>query len=174
LPRGHGRIGMAEALGYSCNAYFRQLAERVSREDIEQVALRYGIRGHLASLSAPALVGLGSELEIPPEQIARAYIELAGHSGAPGVAELLQGMELSARAGTASAIQKSLLGAPALAKTGTAPCIHRARAPGDGYTIVLYPADSPHLALLVRVHGVPGARAASVAGAMLRTIVTGR
>jgi len=174
LPRGHGRIGMTEAIGYSCNAYFRKLAEGVSSDDIAQVMLRYGIAGHFALLSAPKLVGLGAGLEIPPEQIARAYIELAGHSGEPGVTELLQGMSLSARAGTASAIQKSLLGAPALAKTGTAPCIHTARAPGDGYTVILYPADAPRFALLVRVHGVPGAHAAKVGGKMLRTIVTGK
>jgi cell division protein FtsI/penicillin-binding protein 2 len=174
LPRGHGRIGITEAVGYSCNAYFRKLATMVAREAVEQVTLRYGIDGHLATFSASTLVGLGAGMEIPPEQIARAYIELAGHAGEPGVKELLQGMALSARAGTASAIQKSLPGAAALAKTGTAPCAHTPRAPGDGYTIILHPADAPRFALLVRVHGVPGAEAARVAGKMLRTIETGR
>ncbi len=174
FPRGHGRIGMHEAIGYSCNAYFRKLALHVSREDIDPIAIQYGIREPFATLSAPDLVGLGDRLEMPPEQIAGAYLELARHSSAPGVAELLQGMELSARAGTASAIQKSLPGVAVLAKTGTAPCLHTPRAPGDGYTIVLYPADSPRWALLVRVHGVPGAHAAGVAGEMLRTIITGR
>ncbi len=174
LPRGHGRIGMPEAIENSCNAYFRKLAERVSGEEIQQVAGHYGISGHLAPLSAPDLIGLGYKMEIPPVQIARAYIELAGHSGSPGVAELLQGMALSARAGTARAFQNPLPGAPVLAKTGTAPCLHTPRAPGDGYTIALYPADSPRWALLVRVHGVPGAHAAGVAGVMLRTIMTGQ
>ncbi len=174
LPRGHGRIGMPEAIGFSCNAYFRKLAERVSHEDLGQVANHYGIRAQLASLTAQDMVGLGERLEVPPEQISRAYIELASHAGGPGVSELLQGMALSARAGTASAIQKSFPGVPALAKTGTAPCLHMPHAPGDGFTIILYPADSPRWALLVRVHGVPGAHAAGVAGTMLRTIVTGR
>ncbi|MBZ5515828.1 MAG: hypothetical protein LAN62_13485 [Acidobacteriia bacterium] len=174
LPRGHGRIGMAKAVGYSCNAYFRKLAAEVSHEEVEQVTVRYGLSSRFMSLSPPALVGLGGGLEIPPERIARAYIELSKHSGEPGVAELLQGMALSAQAGTASAIQQSLPGAPALAKTGTAPCVHNPRAPGDGYTIILYPADSPRIALLVRVHGVPGARAAMVGGEILRTIVTGK
>jgi cell division protein FtsI/penicillin-binding protein 2 len=174
LPRGHGRIGMTEAVGYSCNAYFRKLARRVSREDIQGVTLRYGIEGHLASFSPQALVGLGDGVEIVPGQILRAYLELAGHRSEPGVAELVQGMALSARAGTASAIQKSLPGAAALAKTGTAPCVHTPRAPGDGYTVVLYPAEAPRFALLVRVHGVPGARAALVAGEILRTVATGK
>ena len=174
LPRGHGRISIPEAIAYSCNAYFRKLAAQVSHEDIKQIATHYGIRGPVQSLTSPDLVGLGHRLEIPPEQIAHAYLELAGHAASPGIAELLQGMALSARAGTASAIQKSIPGVAALAKTGTAPCLHMPRAPGDGYTIVLYPADSPRWALLVREHGVPGAHAAGVAGAMLRTIVTGR
>ncbi len=174
LTRGHGRIGMPQAIGFSCNAYFRRLAERISREDIEQVANHYGLRGQFASIAAPDLVGLGEKMEVPPEQITRAYIELASHAGAPGVAELLQGMRLSARAGTANGIQKSFPGVSALAKTGTAPCLHTPHAPGDGFTIILYPADSPRWALLVRVHGVPGAHAAVVAGTMLRSIVTGR
>jgi cell division protein FtsI/penicillin-binding protein 2 len=173
-PRGHGRIGMTEAIGYSCNAYFRQLAARVSREDTEQVALRYGIDGPPRAFSVLALVGLGAGMKMPPEQLARAYVELAGHAGDPGVAELLRGMALSARAGTARAIQKALPGAPALAKTGTAACVHTPRAPGDGYTVILYPADTPRCALLVCVHGVPGAGAARVGGEMLRTIMTGR
>jgi cell division protein FtsI/penicillin-binding protein 2 len=174
LPRGHGRIGMAEAVEYSCNAYFRKLAKQVSPEDIAQVRLRYGIHGPLTSLSASTLIGLGAGMEIPPQQIVRAYIELAGRASEPGVAELLRGMALSARAGTASAIQKSLPGVPALAKTGTSPCVHTVRAPGDGYALILYPADAPRVALLVRVHGVPGARAAEVGGEMLRIIVTGQ
>jgi len=86
----------------------------------------------------------------------------------------LQGMILSARVGTASAIRRSFADAPTLAKTGTAPCVHTPRAPGDGYVIMLYPADSPRFTLLVRVHGVPGSHAAIVGGELLRTIVTGK
>ena len=174
LARGHGRIGMTEAVGYSCNVYFRKLAELVSPEDLQQVALGYGLKPRLTLFSPQALVGLGANLDVSPAEMTKAYIELASRGGEPGVAELLSGMALSARAGTASAIQASLPGASALAKTGTAPCVHSPRAPGDGYTIVLYPAGAPRWALLVRVHGVPGARAAQVGGEMLRTLVTGR
>jgi len=174
LARGHGRMGITEAVGYSCNVYFRKLAELVSPDDIQQVALGYGLKPHLTSFSPQVLVGLGANLEVSPAEITKAYIELASRGGEPGVAEILSGMALSARAGTASAIQRSLPGASALAKTGTAPCVHSPRAPGDGYTIILYPAGAPRWALLVRVHGVPGARAAQVGGEMLRTLVTGR
>jgi len=174
LPRGHGRIGMTEAIGYSCNAYFRQLASTVSREDVEQISFRYRVQGRSQALLPSAWVGLGRGMETSPERLLWAFIELREHSGEPGVAELLQGMALSARAGTASAIQKSLPGAPALAKTGTAPCVHNPRAPGDGYTVILYPAASPRFALLVCLHGAPGASAAGIGGEMLRTLVTGQ
>jgi len=174
LPRGHGRIGMREAIGYSCNAYFRKLAAAVSREDVEQISFRYGVQGRFVALLPSAWVGLGRGMETSPERLLRAFIELSEHSGEPGVAELLQGMALSARAGTARAIQKSFPGAPALAKTGTAPCVHNPRAPGDGYTVILYPAASPRFALLVCLHGAPGASAAGVGGEILRTLVTGQ
>jgi hypothetical protein len=82
-------------------------------------------------------------------------------------------MALSAEAGTTSAIERALGGRAALAKSGTAPCIHSRHAPGDGYVMVLYPAESPQLQLLVCVHGVPGAKAAATAGQILRIAVDG-
>jgi cell division protein FtsI/penicillin-binding protein 2 len=172
-PRGHGRIGIYEAFAYSCNTYFRKLAQETKRDELDQVAFGYGIAYPAASLSPAALIGLGPEVELTPLQILRAYIQLASRRGTPGVTELLQGMALSAQAGTANALQRSLRGEPVLAKTGTARCVHTPRAPGDGYTIVLYPADSPRLALLVRLHGGPGAHAAEIAGVMLRAAVSG-
>ena len=54
--------------------------------------------------------------------------------------------------------------AGARVKTGTAPCLHAHRLPGDGYAVVLYPAESPRFLLLVQVHGVPGSKAAVTAG----------
>jgi len=53
-------------------------------------------------------------------------------------------------------------------KTGTAPCTHGDHAPGDGFTVAILPAHQPRILLMVRVHGVPGAQAAKVAGSMLR------
>jgi hypothetical protein len=40
--------------------------------------------------------------------------------------------------------------------------------------MAFYPAEAPRYALLVRVHGVPGAEAARVAGKMLRVIRDGK
>jgi cell division protein FtsI/penicillin-binding protein 2 len=174
LPRGHGRIGMRQAIAFSCNAYFRALAAQVRAEDVSQVMRRFGIESQRGEPGAPALVGLGDDWRISPEQVARGYCELASQSAEVGAIELIRGMALSAQAGTGSAVGRALAGAATLVKTGTAPCAHQGQAPGDGYVIALYPAESPRLALLVRVHGAPGAQAAVVGGQMLRAAVDGK
>jgi cell division protein FtsI/penicillin-binding protein 2 len=102
--------------------------------------------------------------------MARAYLELVRRRDQPGVREVLAGMALSAKQGTGAEVDRALPFADALVKTGTAPCTHFKRAPGDGFTVVLAPSDDPRILLMVRVHGVPGARAAKIAGQMLRHI----
>lgn len=163
-PRGHGRIEMKQAIAWSCNAYFLALSAAVRIEDVASLASRFGLRGPAPGSAASTLVGLGDGWETSPLSVARAYCELAARAGAPGVDELLAGMALSATIGTGSAV-----GASALVKTGTAPCVHSRKTPGDGYTIVLYPKDAPRIALLVRVEGVPGSQAAAAARQVLRT-----
>lgn len=171
LPRGHGHIGMAEAIAFSCNAYFRRLAWNMRGEDVSSVVRCLGIGARLEGLPGKALIGLGEGWKISPEEVLRAYCQLASQAREPGKAELVRGMALSAQAGTGKAVGRALGGAPTLVKTGTAPCSHDGAAPGDGYVVALYPAELPRLALLVRVHGVPGARAAIVGGEMLRLVL---
>ena len=112
-----------------------------------------------------SLIGLGDGWRIAPGSLGRAYCQLAAAAGEPGVDAILAGMARSAAAGTASAI-----GHDALAKTGTAPCSHTPKGDGDGFTAMLFPARRPRWLLLVRVHGVTGAKAAVTAGAMLRVL----
>jgi len=88
----------------------------------------------------------------------------------PGASQIVDGMELSARQGTGAEVHRAFPVPDVLVKTGTAACTHSPRAPGDGFTVVLTPADNPQILLMVRVHGVPGARAAKTAGRMLRRI----
>jgi cell division protein FtsI/penicillin-binding protein 2 len=172
-PPGHGQIGITRAVEYSCNAYFRKLAQQVLPADLRATLERLGIAAEPRAFTPGALIGLGGAWRIAPRQLACAYLNLAAQADDPGVAPLVRGMELSARNGTASAIGRALGGRAALAKTGTAPCIHSRRAPGDGYVIVLYPAESPRLLLLVSEHGVPGAKAAVTAGQILRIAADG-
>lgn len=163
FPRGHGRLGIREAVAWSCNAYFFKLAAAVRLEDVAYVADRFAIAGPGPASPRQALIGLGNGWEMSPLGLARAYSELALRAGAPGIDELLEGMALSAASGTGNEVR-----ADALVKTGTAPCTHARKLPGDGFTMMLYPRESPSLALLVRVHGVTGAQAAATAGQILR------
>jgi cell division protein FtsI/penicillin-binding protein 2 len=161
LAAGHGRIGFRDALANSCNAYFLQLARSVDAHSLSVVAAKFGIPP--PDLETPeARIGLGRDWQISPIALTRAYCELTARSVEPRVAEILAGLKLAAESGTASAI-----GRGALAKTGTAPCVAQRRHKGDGFTIVLEPADAPRIAILVRVHGVPGAEAAKSAGVLL-------
>jgi cell division protein FtsI/penicillin-binding protein 2 len=165
LPQGHGRMEISTAIAHSCNAYFLELALDVQPEALATVVQRFGLSAPQVEVNASTLIGLGDGWRISPFAIARAYSELIARSFDPGVRELLAGMALSARSGTGRGV-----GPGAYVKTGTAPCVHESREGGDGYVIALYPADAPRLNLLVRVQGVPGAKAAWVCGKMRRYV----
>ncbi len=158
LAKGHGRVGFREALAHSCNSYFLQLAKNVDAHSLAVVAAKFGIPRPDAD-TPEAKIGLGTGWQISPIALTRAYCELAERTAEPRVAEILSGLKLAAESGTASAVGRGVL-----AKTGTAPCLAKRQHAGDGFTIVL----DPHIAILVRVHGVPGAEAAKSAAIILQ------
>ena len=162
LAKGHGRLGFRDALANSCNAYFLQLARDVDPHSLAVIAAKFGIPPPDAE-TPEARIGLGRDWQISPLALTRGYCELALRAAEPRVAEILAGMRIAAESGTASPI-----GRDALAKTGTAPCVAQRKHKGDGFTLVLAPADAPRVAILVRVHGVPGAEAAKSAAIILR------
>jgi cell division protein FtsI/penicillin-binding protein 2 len=170
LPRGHGEVDLSSAIAHSCNSYFRNLAADLNAEDVSPIATRFGLEPPPRNTSGPALVGLGDRWAISPSSMARAYLELLRRRGQPGANEILAGMEESAEQGTGAGVDRALPYTDALVKTGTAACTHSEHAPGDGFTVALFPANQPRILLMVRVHGVPGAQAAKVAGEMLRRI----
>ncbi|HZD93613.1 MAG TPA: hypothetical protein VE133_05120 [Candidatus Sulfotelmatobacter sp.] len=163
LPRGHGTLQVREAIAFSCNSYFHQLVARAGprfRPAMENFALHGpGSASPERSLTAAS-----------PLVLARASLELTRASHDPVVNSVLQGLALSARKGTASAVAGELHGATALAKTGTAPCTHKKKAPGDGFALVMFPAEHPRAVLLVRLHGKPGFMAAGLAGRMIARV----
>jgi cell division protein FtsI/penicillin-binding protein 2 len=175
LAHGHGRLKFRDALARSCNAYFLNLARGVDPATLAVVASKFGIPAPVGE-TAEARIGLGKDWRIPPIALARAYAELAARASEPRVAEIFAGLREAVRSGTASAIGHDAMvpGPMLLAKTGTAPCIAQRGHAGDGFTVVLDPADAPRTVLLVRVHGVPGAEAAKSAARVLRTLHTGR
>ena len=168
LDRGHGTIHFREALANSCNAYFLRLAGSVDANALQVVTASYGIPPPVTN-SADARIGLGDSWKIAPASLLRAYTELAARRTEPKVAEILAGLELAGMEGTANAVGRGVL-----AKTGTAACVAKKKHAGDGLTVVLDPADSPRNALIIRMHGVPGAEAAKTASRMLRMLRTGR
>jgi cell division protein FtsI/penicillin-binding protein 2 len=168
LSHGHGRVHFREALAQSCNAYFLNLGRDVDAQTLAVVAAKFGIEAPRMG-DAETRIGLGEGWPISPLALVRAYAELSSRGSEPRVKEILDGMELAARRGTASAI-----GRGALAKTGTAARAGDRGHHSDGFTLVLAPSDSPRVALLVRVRGVTGAEAAKSAARILRELRTGR
>ena len=166
-PRPHGSLNVVSALAVSCNSYFRDLASRLTGEQMQELASRFGLDPPDASLSGAALMGVGEQWPISPLHMAGAYLELVRRRADPGVQQILEGLADSAQWGTGSAVGRALKHVDALVKTGTASCRHEQRAPGDGFAVAVVPADHPEFLLMVRVHGVPGATAAATAGRML-------
>ena len=170
LKTGHGSVGLAQAIACSCNSYFRELAEDIPPAGVDEVVERFGLRGPPQDCASDTLFGMGRDWPLAPIQVARAYAELAARRAEPGIAEVVEGMRLAARVGTAAAVGSALRGTSALAKTGTAPCSHSLKAEADGYAIVVYPADIPRYVLLIQVHGVVGRQAAQAAARLLRSM----
>jgi len=166
LQRGHGTLAVREAIAFSCNSYFHQLVAHAGS----------GFRPAMESFALHAAGDQDGERPFTtasPLALARAYLELTHHSREPEVSPVLQGLALSAQKGTAKAVGVELPAMSALAKTGTAPCTHKKKAPGDGFAVVVFPADHPRGVLLVRLHGRPGYMAADVAARMIAKVEVG-
>jgi|SRR5579864_7175508 len=170
LARGHGDVDLSMAIAHSCNSYFRVLTATMTAADVAPIARGLGLEAPPRDVSGPQLAGLGNRWSIAPLNIARAYLELLRRRDQPGVRTIFAGMKASAGEGTGAGVNRTLRYPNALVKTGTSSCTHARHAPGDGFTIAIFPADHPEVLLLVCAHGVPGAQAAKVAGQMLEII----
>lgn len=170
LPKGHGTLNIARAIALSCNAYFANLAANTGAAQVTSVARRFGLTGPGSSATPEAMAGRFGVWREAPEALVRAYALLLERRLQPGIQDIVNGMAQSPRDGTASAISRYELRQPVIAKTGTAPCIHKDHAPGDGFVIAAWPSQSPHYVLLVRQHGVPGAQASALAARMLHEL----
>ena len=165
--RPHGKLDIVSAIAVSCNSYFRSLAESVTSEQLLPVTSVFDLESPESNFTGPSLIGIGEQWRVSPVRMARAYLELYRRRDQPGVREILAGMLRSAQHGTGAAVGRALKHSEAFVKTGTAPCTHAVRAPGDGFVVALVPAQAPEIVLMVRVHGVPGAKAAETVGRML-------
>jgi hypothetical protein len=157
-PQGHGRIGITGAIASSCNSYFLQLMTGMHAEQVSQFVARYGVAGPPDGSSLAALIGLGESWRVTPSSLLHAYSAITAEP-------IRKGLLDSGRSGTGRAV-----GQGAYVKTGTAPCQHSPKAPGDGYALAML----GDYAVLVQVHSVPGAKAAVTAGQILRLIREGK
>jgi hypothetical protein len=163
----HGELDIVSAVAVSCNSYFRSLTANLRGEQLLPTTTAFGLDPPSRELTGISLMGLGELWPISPLHMARAYLELYRRRDQPGVRELLSGMAQSAQHGTGAGVGRALHHTDALVKTGTALCTHPHPAPADGFVVALVPANQPEILLMIRVHGVAGAKAAVTAGRML-------
>jgi cell division protein FtsI/penicillin-binding protein 2 len=155
FPPGHDTQDVIAALANSCNTYFLHIAQTLDRAALETVSLRYGLQSPDRSLAPASLIGLSGGWPQSPLSVARAFAALAANASDYHVQTALHGMARCATQGTARAA-----GFRCYAKTGTAPCTHVPRAPGDGFAVAIYPPEQPRHLLLVERHSTTGANAA--------------
>jgi cell division protein FtsI/penicillin-binding protein 2 len=165
FSRGHGTLGIRQAIALSCNSYFHQLMADAEPGFAAPALESFGLTAGVSEIDMVRQGGVAS-----PLVLAKAYLELINHAREEAVSSVLQGMALSAQKGTGKAAGAELRHLTSLAKTGTAPCTHGKKAPGDGFALVMAPADHPRIVLLVRLHGRPGSMAASAAGRMIAAV----
>jgi hypothetical protein len=170
LPKGHGNLGIVQAISFSCNSYFAELGSETGGAQVTLAAQRFGLVGPGANASPEEMAGGSGVWRELPETMVRAYAMLLGRKSQPGVRDIVDGMADSAKNGTASSLARQGLHQSFLAKTGTTVCTHKAHAPADGFVVVAWPADFPCYILMVRQHGVTGAQAAVLAAHILRDL----
>ncbi|MGA2348896.1 MAG: penicillin-binding transpeptidase domain-containing protein [Terracidiphilus sp.] len=171
-----------QALTWSCNSYFAELAATLSPEELRRAL---SVRGLLASTGlAPAenlaafreprtreqvqLAALGVEgIRVTPLELAEAYrslaIELAEHPKTKAAEVVRAGLTDSASFGMAGAA--SLGGVPTAGKTGTASA--ETGGATHGWFVGLAPAELPQVVVAVYLPSGRGSDAAQVAAHLL-------
>lgn len=153
-PAAHGRVGIARAVAHSCNAYFLRLAQGLTYEDVCLAASALGVRGP-ASDDVEEWIGRKAGWRVHPLGLVGAYARVVERQHEAAYSGIMEGLRECAKTGTGRA-----LGGIALAKTGTAGCEHSPRSPGDGWTVALWPPESPKFGAVGRACGEPGSHVA--------------
>jgi cell division protein FtsI/penicillin-binding protein 2 len=176
-----------EALAWSCNTYFAQVARSLAPGDLGRllrptgllgvtgVAEKNGVTEAAAEFREPSnaeseqLALLGVEgIRVTPLELAAAYrwlaLETAAHPDSTAAREVRTGLAGSATFGMASAA--GMGGVSVAGKTGTAE--GAATAQMHGWFAGLSPADNPRVVVVVYLPSGHGADAARVAAELLR------
>jgi cell division protein FtsI/penicillin-binding protein 2 len=171
-----------QALTWSCNSYFAELARSLHPGDLDHLLRPTGLLGVTglahqeasAEFAEPetveatqlALLGV-SGVRVTPLELAVAYrwlaLELAAHPDSEAAQVVRVGLTDSASFGMAD--EASLGGLPVMGKTGTAEGADTHRT--HGWFVGLAPATSPRVVVAVYVPSGRGADAAHLAGELL-------
>lgn len=186
---GHGEVGLEKAIAFSCNVYFRRLAEQVSPEVFAGILLRFGVindRQEILSLPLTAqrklMVGNTLEWSGSPLLLLRSYCALynggklwAAFSDSarnvqlpatPLLEHIRAGMRWGGESGT-SALASRECGTPLLGKTGTSLLLKNGVpdwSRTQGWWIGLYPVEHPIIAVMTFVRKGRGAADAAPLG----------
>jgi cell division protein FtsI/penicillin-binding protein 2 len=172
----------SEALTWSCNSYFAEVARTLEPGELGQILRPTGLLGvtglareeaaaefrepHTADDTQLALLGVEG-VRVTPLELAQAYrwlaLELAAHYDTGASQVVRAGLQDSASFGMAG--QVSLGGVPVLGKTGTAE--GAATNQTHGWFAGLAPAGKPLVVVVVYLPAGRGADAARVAGELL-------
>jgi cell division protein FtsI/penicillin-binding protein 2 len=171
-------LDAADAIAYSCNSYFAQVAVRLSPSELTGVFARAGFtaRTGLAESEAVGRVITAADephlqlqalgdwgIEVTPLELLAAYRGLALHklkNDLPEAAPLFTGLEHSVQYGMAHTGTTSAMGITAAGKTGTAA---GATPQTHGFFAGYAPADKPEIVLVVYVEHGRGSDAAAIA-----------
>ena len=171
-----------QALTWSCNSYFAELAGTLEPEELRRALSERGLlaatglapRESVAAFRQPRnraevqLAALGVEgIRVTLPELAEAYrslaIELAAHPEAPAARTVRAGLADSASFGMAGAA--ALGGVPVAGKTGTASA--ESGGASHGWFVGLAPAESPRVVVAVYLPAGHGSDAAQVAASLL-------
>jgi cell division protein FtsI/penicillin-binding protein 2 len=178
-----------EALTWSCNSYFAEVARTMQPGELGQILRPTGLLGitglareeavaefrepHMVDDTQLAMLGVEG-VRVTPLELAVAYrwlaLELAAHSDTGASQVVRAGLQDSANFGMAG--QASLDGVPVLGKTGTAEGAATSRT--HGWFAGLAPAGTPQVIVVVYLPAGRGADAARVGGELLSHSPLGR
>jgi peptidoglycan glycosyltransferase len=175
-----------EALAWSCNSYFAQVARSLAPSDLGRmlrptgllgvtgIAAKNGVTEEVAEFREPGnsdsmqLAVLGVEgIRVTPFELAAAYrwlaMEMAAHPDSTAAQQVREGLADSAAFGIASAASRG--GVSVAGKTGTAE--GSATTQTHGWFAGLSPAENPRVVIVVYLPSGHGADAARVAADLL-------
>jgi len=182
-------LDAADAIAYSCNSYFAQVAARLTPAELAAALERAGLasRTELVSDEAVGRIATAADaphqqlqalgywgVEVTPLELAAAYRNLALHKlkndlSASSAAPVFSGLERSVQYGMAHS--ETLAGITFAGKTGTAA---GASPQTHGFFVGYAPADKPQVVLVVYLDHGRGADAAAIAAPIFNAYAKAR